>query len=443
MPNPARPLIDLAAPPFRGHLHPILGIARALEAAGFATRLLSTERGIARAAAAGLTGHAVPFLRGCDDAIDRIVSGTDRATRSNPLALHAQLRANLRLMARFRAETDALYRQRPPALLLADFTLPVAGSVATAHHVPWWTTHPAPCVAEPVNGHGTPAYLGGWTPRPGRLGRWRDRAGHALTRTFKRTVGLLHRRELTALGLPAIYRPDNTEAVYSPERVLALSWPALEFPRRWPPAFRLVGPVLYTPPETLPSAAPRFDPGRHHVLVTLGTHLAWLKDRAATATARAATALPDVTFHFSDGDPAGNAPPTNHPPNFHRFPYVPYDPFLPRYDLVVHHAGTGVLHECLRHGRPAVVFPVDFDQFDQAARLIHAGLAHRLQRLTDLPTAVAAALLDESLTTRVRQFQAMIAAAPSPVDTIVALVRARLERTAATLALNTGSPSPG
>ena len=421
------PLVDLAAPPFRGHLHPILGIARALEAAGFATRLLSTGRGLARAAAAGLAGEGVAFLRGCDDDADRIIGG-NRATGSNPLALHAQLRANLRLMRQFHAETAALYRQRRPDLLIADFTLPVAGAVATAHGVPWWTSHPSPCVAEAVNGEGVPAYLGGWSPRGGWTGRWRDRLGHAAVRGFKRAVGAWHRRELAALGLPGVYRGDGTEAVYSPECVLGLSWPELEFPRRWPSAFRLVGPVLYTPPAAA-GEIPRFEPGRRHVLVTLGTHLTWLKDRAAAATALAAAALPEVVFHFSDGQPdvgGGGEAVGVGPANFRRFAYVPYGPCLPRYDLVVHHGGAGIMHSCLRLGRPAVVFPVDFDQFDHAARLVRAGVARRLGRLTDLTRVVSAALADEGLANRCRSFQTMVAAAPTAEDTIAGLVRARL-----------------
>ena len=174
-----RCLIDLAAPPFCGHLHPILGMARRL-AQDHDVRLLSTERGLARAG--GLDG--VALLQGRDEEIDRIVDGL-RPARSNPRALHAQLRANLCLMARFREETAALYRQRPPDLLIADLTLPVLGSVAQAGGVPWWTSHPSPCVAEPWQDEGTPAYLGGLAPRHDLIGRCRDRLGQGVTRLFQ------------------------------------------------------------------------------------------------------------------------------------------------------------------------------------------------------------------------------------------------------------------
>ena len=151
-----RALIDLAAPPFCGHLHPILGMARRL-AQDYDVRLLTTERGLARA---GGELDGVTLLPGRDEEIDAIVGGS-RPARSNPFALHAQLRANLDLMKPLHEQITALYRRRPPDLLIADLTLPVLGAVAQAHGVPWWTSHPSPCVAEAWHGQGTPAYLGG------------------------------------------------------------------------------------------------------------------------------------------------------------------------------------------------------------------------------------------------------------------------------------------
>ncbi len=415
----ARPLIDLAAPPFCGHLHPILGIARRL-AREYEVRILSTELGLTRARAAGFDG--VVLLSGGDEAIARIVGGS-RATRSNPFALHAQLRSNLDLMGRIREEVVTLYRRRKPDLLIADLTLPIVGSAALAHGVPWWTAHPSPCVAEPWRGGGVPAYLGGWSPRPGALGTWRDRLGNGLTRLCKRTFHALHRQRFTALGFPQVYREDGTEAVYSPECVLGLAWPELEFPRRWPPAFHLVGPVVFNPPGADPAV--EFAGGRRHVLVTFGTHLGWLKDRAAEAVRRAAATQPEVTFHFSDGEPEGDGKAAASE-NFRRVAYVPYDEYLPRYDLVVHHAGAGILYACLRHGKPAVAFPVDYDQFDQAARLTDAGLARRLPRLSELANAVRAALADDGLRERCTAFQARASAAEPPEERIAAMVRSRL-----------------
>jgi UDP:flavonoid glycosyltransferase YjiC (YdhE family) len=66
----------------------------------------------------------------------------------------------------------------------------------------------------------------------------------------------------------------------------------------------------------------------------------------------------------------------------------------------VHHAGTGIMYHCLRHGKPSVVFPVDYDQFDYAARLIHAGAALRLRSMCDLEATIRSALGSSALPKR-------------------------------------------
>jgi UDP:flavonoid glycosyltransferase YjiC (YdhE family) len=387
--------LDLVAPPFCGHLHPMLGLGVRL-AREHEVRVISTPAAQPAIAASGLKGAAL--LPGSDAAIAPIVD-PPHAVGSHPLRLHAQLRANLALLDRFREELLALWADGRPDLLIADFTLPVAGSAAESLRVPWWTSLPSPCVMETPDG--PPAYLGGLRPRSDLLGRTRDAVGRRAVRLFKRAVHLLHRAQMTRLGYPSLYRADGTEAVYSAERVLALGLPELEFPRAWPKAVELVGPVLYTPPSPeVPD--PTFVPGRRHVLCTLGTHLGFLKERLHASIMDAARALPDVEFHVSDGDPRsarleGQA-------NLHRLGYVSYARHVSRYALVVHHGGAGVMYHALRAGLPSVVLPVDYDQFDHAARLQHAGLARKARSLSELPSAIAAALVDEGLRTRATSF---------------------------------------
>jgi UDP:flavonoid glycosyltransferase YjiC (YdhE family) len=376
----SRTLVDLVAPPFCGHLHPILGIGRRL-ALDHDVRVISTPAAQASIARSGLPGRAL--LEGCDAAIDAIVNPA-REVGSHPLRLNDQLRRNLALMGRFREELAALWQARRPDLVIADFTLPVAGCLATERGLPWWTTLPSPCVLETPDG--PPAYLGGLSPRPGVVGRVRDALGRALVRGFKRGVHALHRKRMRQLGVVSLYRDDGSEAIYSPERVLALGTPEIEFPRRWPSAVELVGPVLYTPEDEGPE--PPFRSDGPHVLVTLGTHLRWLKDTAAEAVRGAA--------RERDG-------------NFHRLGYVPYARDLARYALVVHHGGAGVMYHCLRAGRPALVFPVDYDQFDHAARLVAAGVGWRLRRLQALPGLVERALADPRLAEACRHHQALLA----------------------------------
>ncbi|HEV7668441.1 MAG TPA: nucleotide disphospho-sugar-binding domain-containing protein [Thermoanaerobaculia bacterium] len=391
----SRARIDLVAPPFAGHLHPLLGLGRRL-ARDYEVRVISTEGAQAQIDAAGLSGRAV--LPGRDAEIRAIVE-PPHAVGSNPLHLNAQLRANLALLLAFRDELLALWTAEPrPDLLIADFTLPVAGAVARDLGIPWWTSHPSPCVIETPDG--PPAYLGGLRPGRGSLGRLRDAGGRALIRTFKRGVHRLYREKIRALGFPSLYREDGTEAVYSPERVLAFSIPELEFPRTWPPAVQLIGPVLYTPPTAAP--APPFREGRPAVLITLGTHLPWKKDTMAKAVRAAAQTLPEIDFHFTDG--RADSDRRESTDNFHRLGYVSYARDLPRYALVVHHGGAGVQYHTLRAGLPALVLPIDYDQFDHAARLEAAGVARRVHDLRDLAQQVRAALGDAEMGAACRRF---------------------------------------
>jgi UDP:flavonoid glycosyltransferase YjiC (YdhE family) len=391
--------VDLIAPPFSGHLHPILGIGRRLAHDGLQVRVISTESAAARIRDTGLQPHCL--LAGKDDAIHAIAE-PPRAVRGNPLRLNAQLRANLALLGQFQRELRALYRIAAPDLAIVDFTLPIAGFVARETGVPWWTSLPSPCALETPDG--PPTYVGGWLPRHDWFGRVRDAAGRLVVRGFKHGVVRLHRQTLNELGLPGPYREDGSEAAYSDECILALGLRELEFARQWPKAVRFVGPVRYTPPNL--GEPPAFVTGRRHVLVSLGTHLRAHKDRIAAVVEAAARALPDVEFHFTDGRVPGAGigiakMQTTHGiqttrgglDNFQRLPFIDYG-LLSRYDLVVHHAGAGILNETIAAGLPAIVLPIDYDQFDNAARLRAAGLAVALRSLTDLPRAVERALAD-------------------------------------------------
>jgi UDP:flavonoid glycosyltransferase YjiC (YdhE family) len=406
-----RQRIDFVAPPFSGHLHPILGLAR-MARQHYDVRVLSTEAAVARIRAAEL--EAVPLLQGVDRLLDSIVN-PPYAVRSNPLRLYRQFQNAVKLLGRLGCEMDELYRREPPRLLIADFTLPTAGLAAERAGVPWWTSLPSPCVLETPDG--APAYLGGLAPARGPAGRFRDACGRRLIGLFKRGVFRLHRRGLRAAGLAEPYRADGSEAMYSPEKILALGLAELEFPRQWPRAVQFIGPVLHTPPTN--GVEPEFREGHRHVLVTLGTHLAWHKDDFAKRMLEVAHALPEVMFHFSDGTPGGAG--VRLAGNFQRLPFVDYGRWLPRYDLVVHHAGAGIMYHCIAHAKPALAYPLDYDQFDHAARLVHAGLAVRVHRSDNFVETLKRALADTKLLRRCQEFQSILARSQAKQEFMAAL----------------------
>lgn len=399
--------IDLIAPPYSGHLHPILAIAREL-APRHAVRVLSTPSAMAQVARAGLVG--VPLLDAdAERALDAI-SDPRHAVRNHPLRMHRQLRDALGVMARFAQALRAAYVQAPPELVIADFTVPVAGTVAQALGIRWWTSLPSPCVIETPDG--PPAYMGGLLPATQAGARLRQALARRAVRGFKRGLHRLHRRRMRALGLPQLYRDDGSEAVYSPERILALGVAALEFPCTWPAALRFVGPRLPASgrdtPWLPPRAAPVFVAGRRHVLVTLGTHLRWAKDAFDARLRALAAAMPELEFHFTDGDVAAGH--HERSGNYQRLAHVDYARWVGRYDLVVHHGGAGILYRCLADARPAIVCPQDYDQFDHAARLQHAGAALWLRDLDGLEAALRRAFAEPSLFAGLPALQAAVRA---------------------------------
>ncbi len=391
--------IDLLAPPFSGHLHPVLAMARQL-APHHAVRVISTASAMERVRVSGVPGRAI--LDAADEALLMQIANPPYPVKSNPLRMNQQFRRAIVLMGRVKAALLALYHRDQPDLIIADFTLPAAGQVAQMLGIVWWTSMPSPSVIETPDG--PPAYMGGLHPAHNRWQRLQHALARGAVRGFKTLIFNLHRDAINQLGLRQLYRQNGNEAIYSPSCLLALGVKVFEFDRQWPKATRFVGPMLYTPPNACPP--PRFIAGRQHVLVTAGTHLAWIKDSLAAATLKLAQALPDVVFHFSDGDESAANWTNAH--NFVRLPYIDYERHLDSYSLVVHHGGAGILYYCLLMGKPAIVYPIDYDQFDHAARLENAGLAWWLRDLRQLPAFVRRALLDASSLTGLAGMQSLV-----------------------------------
>jgi UDP:flavonoid glycosyltransferase YjiC (YdhE family) len=388
-----RKKVLLVGPPFSGHWHPLLGIGRRLKSIADVVAV-STPGGVATAATAGLQGQEI--LAAQEKAVWEITD-PGRNVKGNPILLYRQLKAHVALLAGLKAELDAVFDREKPDLVIADFTVAVAGICAREHGIPWWTTLPAPCVFETPDG--PPAYFGGLGPATTRLHELTHSLLRGGTRLFKRTMWLLFQREFSAIGFNAIYRADGSEAVYSTEHIFALGIPEIEFVRTYPPHFQLIGPVLYTPPDRHMSP-PSGGNERTKVLVTIGTHLAHEKAAMVWAIRQIAFRHPEIDFHFSHGDAASEV--SRVQGNFHEYGYVSYARHLLAYDLVVHHAGSGVLNYCLRHGKPAVLYPLDFDHFDNAERLVAARLAIRAKNLAELEAKILQGLADTAMRERCR-----------------------------------------
>ncbi|HEU5080517.1 MAG TPA: glycosyltransferase [Opitutaceae bacterium] len=379
--------IDLFAPPFHGHLHPILGLAEALRDVA-SIRILTTPDALPAISRQGFETY--PILAGTNRAVWEIVN-TPGPVRGRPWMLWLQFRRNLRLMPELQAEVARAWECRRPDLAIVDFTLPLIGHWAEQRGIPWWTSHPSPLAIETPDG--TPSYLGGWKPPKSMAGRIRDAAGRRTVRLFKRALFALYGHSLRRMGLSEIYRKNGTEAVYSDRVILALGSRELEFPCRWPSPVRFVGPVIATPRGSEDSVL-KLDPHRRNVLVTIGTHLPYARSRLRREIRAWAKLSPDLFFHYSAGGQV-DMEETSEGENWRFYRYINYATDLPSFDAVVHHGGAGITYHALRAGSRAVVWPQDYDQFDFAARLEWHGLAPVCRRAAEVPSALRKVLAPE------------------------------------------------
>lgn len=418
--------IDLVAPPFAGHLYPALCLARGLKEKGFTEiRVLTTRSGLAAVEQSGLSGIEI---LGDGDALVQQIANTQSRVGSNPFRLWGQLKSNLSLMGSLQRELVSLWSTNRPELVIADFTVPVAGITAQSLGIAWWTGMPTPCALETRNG--VPSYLGGYSPSSSIWSRLRNYIGRKGIRCFKGAIATLIGRDLAKLGIPRIYRADGTEAIYSSEKILGYGVREFEFNTDWPEYFEFIGPLVDPPlvqrtkndrssGDTAHSDSQTGEPqnrdriredahsaqengvaignsvatrsrvargGRPMVLVTLGTHLGWAKKGALQRICELANLRPEYDFHFStgyapvesviEGQLQGNNPLQHcRHNNVTVYRSVPYErSMMERYSAAIVHGGTGITYACLRSGIPMVVWPHDYDQFDHAARIEHAGV---------------------------------------------------------------------
>ncbi|WNO08306.1 glycosyltransferase [Teredinibacter sp. KSP-S5-2] len=391
-----RKKIDLLAPPFKGHLHPILAIGKILQQE-YEIRVLSSAAAKTDIHAAGLT--PVIFESIDDQALFASVN-PDQSIGSSPIKLAQQFKQVFRFFQQLHHELDTIYQSNTPDLLIADFTLAVIGPIAEKYHIPWWTSMPSPCVIE-CDG-GAPAYLGGWKTGNNTFYSVRNWLGRKLTRMFKQLIFLSFKRAINKLGITRLHREDGSEQIYSPDTILCLGNKHLEFDRPWPKAAKFVGPMLYSPKLNTPP--PKFEAGKKYILVTLGTHLNWRKASLYKEVEQLAEHFPNYVFHFSCGNAHKKQIHTSHKRCIN-YSYINYEEHIHHYQYAIHHGGAGIMYYCLQHGIPSLVIPQDYDQFDHAARLEAKNLAIWVKKSNQLEKELNRLIHSSSIHTQVIRFK--------------------------------------
>jgi MGT family glycosyltransferase len=99
-------------------------------------------------------------------------------------------------------------------------------------------------------------------------------------------------------------------------------------------------------------------------------------------------------------------------PNMAGAEFLPQTSVLPLCDLVITHGGNNTITECLHFGKPTIVLPLFWDQYDNAQRMHELGLGIRLDtyRFTDaqMHDALSRLLNDSELHKRLAEGAAAI-----------------------------------
>ncbi len=151
----------------------------------------------------------------------------------------------------------------------------------------------------------------------------------------------------------------------------------------------LVGPALTTRPSTVDFPWDWLDPGRSHVLVTVGT---LALDMAQSFYARVADAVAPLgdRLQVIIVSPEPLAPSAN----ILVRQQVPMLELLPHLDAVVTHGGLNTVCEALAHGVPLVVAAIKSDQPINAAHVVAAGAGVRVRFGRSTPVELRDAILD-------------------------------------------------
>ena len=225
------------------------------------------------------------------------------------------------------------------------------------------TTDGPPCL---IGGMGSPK--NGWDASIQYVGR-------KATRLVKRTVSFLLRDRLKRYDFK-LYNQLDQETIYSQYSILGIGMKELELKKGFPEHYKWVGPsgASVEAGKDYPLDLSSF-PNQKKVLVTCGTQLAWAKENLIYQAKQLAKAHPDCYFFVTRGVGGEVFQCENLMENLSVVSYLPYKEYIPQMDYVIHHGGAGIFYQCIIYGKPALILPHDYDQFDYAVRGVEAGVA--------------------------------------------------------------------
>lgn len=366
--------IDVVIVPLSGHLYPTMNLLLPLlDNPQYEIRLFTGPQKKAVAEAAGF--NVVTIL---EDHIEEFESAANNSEQLGILSAYRQLSASLDLINLVSDQLIQEWTNHRPDIAIVDFITLSGGLVAEQMGIPWITTMATQFAIETTDG--PPCLIGGmgspkndWQVSVQFLGR-------KATRLVKRIVSFLLRDRLKRYNF-RLYNQLDQETIYSPYSILGVGMKEVELKKGFPEHYRWVGPfgASVEAVEDYPLDLSLFA-GRKKVLVSCGTQLAWAKDNLIYQTKQLAKAHPDCHFFVTRGLGGEAFQCENLMENLSLVSYLPYKEYIPQMDYVIHHGGAGIFYQCIIYGKPALILPHDYDQFDYAIRGVEAGVAFTAKR---------------------------------------------------------------
>jgi len=361
--------IDVVVVPLSGHLYPTMNLlAPLLNNPKYKIRLFTGPQKKAVCQAAGF--HVVPIL---ENHIEDFECAANNDQQLGILSAYHQLSSSIDLINLVSDQLFDEWSKDRPDIVVADFITLSGGLVANQLGIPWVSTLSTQFAIETTDG--PPCFFGGlgsskngWQVSVQFLGR-------KATRLVKRIVSFLLRNRLKRYNFK-LYNQLGQETIYSPYSILGIGMKEVELKKGFPEHYKWVGPsgASVEAGKDYPLDLSIF-PNQKKVLVTCGTQLAWAKENLIYQAKQLAKAHPDCHFFVTRGVGGEVFQCENLMENLSVVSYLPYKEYIPQMDYVIHHGGAGIFYQCIIYGKPALILPHDYDQFDYAVRGVEAGVA--------------------------------------------------------------------
>jgi len=361
--------IDVVVVPLSGHLYPTMNLLiPLLNNPRYDIRLFTGPQKKAVAESSGF--HVVPILENHIEDFERAANNDQQL---GILSAYQQLLSSIVLINVVSDQLFEEWQKNRPDIVIADFITLSGGLVANQLGIPWISTMATQFAIETTDG--PPCFFSGLgSPKNG----WQVSVqflGRKATRLLKRIVSFLLRDRLKRYNFK-LYNQLGHETIYSPYSILGIGMKELELKNGFPKHYKWVGPsgASVEAGEDYPLDLSPFME-RKKVLMTCGTQLAWAKENLIYQATQLAKAHPDCHFFVTRGVGGEAFQCENLMENLSVVSYLPYKEYIPQMDYVIHHGGAGIFYQCIIYGKPALILPHDYDQFDYAVRGVEAGVA--------------------------------------------------------------------